>query len=171
VSEPEPAGTATDDDPARRRSRLGPLLVGLVMIAVGLVLLWQIFEIPAEGFGMQGPRFFPAVVVAIWLGLAVIYLAQHVVSLRRSGPGLPAARFDRAGPMGLLVLILVVYAFALDPLGYWIATSLLFIASARTLGSRRLRRDVIIGVALSLVVYLLFTRALGVRLPEGVLGL
>jgi putative tricarboxylic transport membrane protein len=39
------------------------------------------------------------------------------------------------------------------------------------LGSRHLLRDVIVGVGVAVVVYLSFTRFLGVRLPPGVLEL
>lgn len=158
------------DQDYRSRSRLGPFLVGAAMIVLGVVLLWQVFEIPAEGLAMQGPRFFPLFAVVLWLALALIYLIQHALRLVRAGDGLPAERFDHTRAALLLVVVLVVYAFLLDPLGYWIATSLFFVTSARTLGSRTLMRDVTIGVGLSLAVYLVFTRALGVRLPEGVLG-
>jgi putative tricarboxylic transport membrane protein len=140
------------------------------MVAIGLVLFWQIFSIPADGFGVQGPRFFPMLAVVLWLALSLVYLLQHAVRLRRHGDGLPAERFDHTRAIVLLVAILVAYAYLLEPVGYWIATAAFFVACARTLGSRNLVRDVVIGVLLSLGVYLVFTRALGVRLPEGVLG-
>jgi putative tricarboxylic transport membrane protein len=158
------------DSGHRSRSRLGPFLVGAGMVVIGLVLLSQVFAIPAPGFGMRGPRFFPMLAVVLWLALSVAYLAQHTVGLLRDRGGLPAERFERTPALLTLVAVLVVYAFILDPVGYWISTSLFFVAAARTLGSRSLVRDAAIGVVLSLTVYLAFTRALGVRLPEGVLG-
>lgn len=158
------------DEDYRSRSRLGPFLVGGGMIAVGLVLFRQVYAIPADGFAVQGPRFFPMLAVVLWLVLAVAYLVQHSWDLTRGGSGVPAERFEHTRAVLALVAILVVYAFVLAPVGYWIATSVLFVACARTLGSRSLMRDITIGVLLSLAVYLAFTRALGVRLPEGVLG-
>ena len=72
----------------------------------------------------------------------------------------------------LLTAILVVYAFLLNPLGYIIATALLFPAVAYVLGSRGRRkvlRNLAIGVALGVLVFFSFTELLGVRLPDGVL--
>lgn len=152
-------------------SRLGPLLVGVVMVVVGLVLLWQVFQIRAEGFSMQGPRFFPLIAVLLWLALSVTYLVQHGVRFVRDRGGLPAEPFAHTRALLVLVVLLVVYAYVLEPVGYVISTFVLFVASARALGSRKLPRDLVIGAVLSIVVYLAFTRALNVHLPEGVLGL
>jgi putative tricarboxylic transport membrane protein len=72
--------------------------------------------------------------------------------------------------VGWTGLALVLYALALNPLGYVLATSLFFPVVARILDSRKPGRDLIIGVGLSLVIYITFTRFLGVRLPAGLLG-
>jgi putative tricarboxylic transport membrane protein len=52
-----------------------------------------------------------------------------------------------------------------------ISTSAFFVGSSRAMGSRHLARDVAVGIGLSLLVYLSFTRLLGVSLPAGVLAL
>ena len=159
------------DDTQEGSTRLGPIVVGGVMLVVGLVLLWQTFLIPGEGFDPQGPRFFPLLVVVLWVVLSVLYLGGHLLKLARGRAGAPSEPFQHGLAALLLVVLLVGYAFVLDPVGYWIATSVFFVLAARLLGSRNLARDVTVGVALSLAVYLAFTQALGVRLPEGVLGL
>lgn len=171
MSESPQAPVEQIDEDYSSSSRLGPFLVGGVMIAVGAVLCWQVFAIPADGFGVQGPRFFPMLAVLLWLGLALVYLGQHTVGVLRGRGGVAAERFEHRRAAAALVLILVVYANVLDPVGYVVSTTVFFVACARTLGSRDLRRDVTIGLVLSLVVYFSFTRALGVRLPEGFLGL
>jgi putative tricarboxylic transport membrane protein len=71
----------------------------------------------------------------------------------------------------VLVALLVGYAYVLVPLGYVVTTSFFFVAAARTMGSRLVGRDIVVGIGLSLGVYLLFTGALGVSLPAGVLPL
>jgi putative tricarboxylic transport membrane protein len=159
-----------ESPPERPSTRLGPIVVGVVMLVAGLVLLWQTFQIPGEGFDPQGPRFFPLLVVVAWLVLSVLYLGQHLLQLARGREGAPSEPFQHGLSALLLVVLLVGYAFVLDPVGYWIATSVFFVLAARLLGSRNLMRDVTVGVLLSLAVYLAFTQALGVRLPEGVLG-
>jgi putative tricarboxylic transport membrane protein len=151
-------------------SVLGPFLVGAVMLALGSVMFWQTFAINAEGFDPLGPKFFPLVVISLWLLLSVLYLGQHTLKVVRTRTGLAAERFEHMRAAAALVVLLVVYAYVLDPLGYWISTSVFFVGAARAMGSRHLLRDVVIGVGLALLVYLSFTRALGVHLPEGVLG-
>ena len=54
--------------------------------------------------------------------------------------------------------------------GFVIASSALFWVAARGFGSRRPLRDAVIAVALAVVVFLAFTRGLGLSLPLGVLG-
>ncbi|HET6627125.1 MAG TPA: tripartite tricarboxylate transporter TctB family protein [Nocardioidaceae bacterium] len=165
-----PAVNELDEDHSST-STLGPFLVGGFMLVVGLVLLQQTFKINAEGFDPLGPKFFPLIVICLWLLLSVLYLLQHTLRVVRHRTGLAAERFDHMLGAGALVVLLVVYAYVLDPLGYWIATSIFFVGSARAMGSRNLARDIVIGIGLALLVYLSFTRALNVHLPEGVLGL
>ncbi len=160
-----------ESPPPPARARLGPVVVGAAMVLAGLVLLWQTLQIEGEGFDPQGPRFFPLLVVLFWLLLSVLYLAGHVSALVRDRRGMPEEAYPHRLPVVLLVVLLIAYAYALDPVGYWIATSVFFVLAARCLGSRNLARDTTVGVLLSLGVYLAFTQALGVRLPEGVLGL
>jgi len=69
-----------------------------------------------------------------------------------------------------VLALLVVYAALLESLGYVLATTIFFALNSRVLGSRRLRRDVLIGFAIGIAVYLFFTRLLGVRLPAGLLS-
>lgn len=169
-----PASPATDvhelDEDHSSASRTGPFVVGAAMLVIGVVLLIQTFRIPGEGFDPQGPRFFPLCVVVAWLLLSVIYLANHISKIIRTGQGETAEKFARMVPATVLVIALVVYALVLDSVGYLIATALFFVAAARVLGSRNWARDITVGVLLSAVVYFSFTQALGVRLPEGILG-
>jgi len=51
--------------------------------------------------------------------------------------------------------------------GFVIAGSVLFVCVARGFGSRRLIRDLSIGIVLALGVYLFFVKLLNVNLPAG----
>jgi putative tricarboxylic transport membrane protein len=165
----EPAPATSGGRPAG--SALAPLVAGAVMVAVGVLLLTQVFAIKADGFDPQGPRFFPLVVLTLLTGLSVVYLLQQVLAIVRGSGLLPAEPFTHMPAAAALVGLLVGYAFVLAPLGYVITTSLFFVGAARTMGSRHLSRDIAVGVGLSLLVYLSFTQALGVSLPAGVLPL
>ncbi|WP_377308299.1 tripartite tricarboxylate transporter TctB family protein [Phytohabitans flavus] len=72
---------------------------------------------------------------------------------------------------------LVGYALVLEytVVGYVPATAVFFVAAARLLGDRPWRevilRDAVVALALSLVIYVAFTRFLDIQLPAGVLPL
>jgi putative tricarboxylic transport membrane protein len=71
--------------------------------------------------------------------------------------------------VALIVVALLVYPFLLAPLGYTVATALFFPVVSRMMGSRRIVRDVLVGIGLGVVIYVTFTQFLGVRLPAGLL--
>lgn len=74
-------------------------------------------------------------------------------------------------PPALLAAALCGYVYALEPLGFVLASAVFFIAAARILGSRRPVRDIVVAVTLALAIYLAFTRLLDIQLPSGVLPL
>lgn len=154
----------------------GPRVAGLVLLVVGAVVLravWSIADPEDAGFSPVGPRFFPIVVAVGLIALSAAFLARATVA-----PDVElaeqAAEEDANTDWlrtGLALVVLFAYALLLDPLGYVLATTLLFAAMARVLGSRDAVRDVCVGLALAAVVYWAFTQQLGVLLPDGVLGL
>jgi len=107
--------------------------------------------------------------------------AAGVTSHRADGPAgdpsTPAVPTPGAGGLrslatpALLVAVLIGYLLVFDLLGYILATALAFVASAWVLGSRKLVRDVIIGVVLAIGIYYAFTELLSIRLPAGVFPL
>lgn len=169
----EPLGAGLDelDEDHTSSSAWGPFAVGATMLAIGAVALKETLAIRGEGFAPEGPRFFPLVVTVAWLALSLAYLVQQARAVLRERGSLPAERFDHRGGLVVLGALLVGYAYALVPLGYVLTTSVFFVAAARAMGSRVLVRDIVVGIGLTLGVYLLFTGVLGVSLPAGVLPL
>jgi putative tricarboxylic transport membrane protein len=68
-----------------------------------------------------------------------------------------------------MTALLLAYGFALEPVGYIISTFVLFLGGSWLLGSRAWRRDVAVGLGLSVGIYFLFTQLLAVPLPAGVI--
>jgi putative tricarboxylic transport membrane protein len=168
--EPE-GGTRTDP----QLSFLGARIFAAAILAFGLLVLFGTLQISGrQGFSPEGPRFFPLIVAVGLLIFGALFLIS--TTLRRDRYlGEKAAAVGTAThwpTTGLVVAILIVYALLLDPLGYIVATALLFPAEAYVLGSRERRsllRNFAIGVVLGTVVYFSFTELLGVRLPDGLL--
>lgn len=147
-------------------------LAGLGVIALGSIAVVGATQVrPGAGFVVVGPQVMPAIVGVglILLGSALLLRAtirpdadqaRHIAEESRSA--------DRRTLVGTLAA-LIVYALALGPIGYVLATTVFLPVVARILGSTAWRRDLAVGVLLSLAVYLGFTQGLGVRLPGGLL--
>jgi putative tricarboxylic transport membrane protein len=148
-------------------SRLVRIVAAIVLIVLSATFLVGVFDIRSpKGFDPAGPRFFPLLVTSAWLLLSIGYLVEGLRS-PRAGANADRSWFEPVSVSALLVL----YALLVVPLGYMIATALLFFAAARVLGSRQLVRDIVVAVVLAVVVYVSFTQFLDISLPEGVLGL
>lgn len=163
----------TDDQRERRRGLLGPRLAALFVLGLGGLTLTQVSQIgPGAGFIVVGPRVFP---IIVGIGLLVLGGAFVLRTTALPDKVLATEVADEEAathwPTTLSVLlVLVVYALLLGPLGYTVATALFFPAVARLIGSVHWRRDLIVGLVLGLAIYLTFTRILGVRLPAGILA-
>jgi putative tricarboxylic transport membrane protein len=170
--------TGSDDDRAPSEedlveeipegSPVAPVVAGVIALAVGVLLLWQGWQVRGD-LGPQGPRFLPVVLAIAWILLAAVYLASAVAGLARRRGGPVAERLDHVLRVLALVVALIVYAYILDFLGYVISTAVLFAVAAAILGSRNHIRDGVVAVGLTVAVYFLFTRGLNIYLPPGVL--
>jgi putative tricarboxylic transport membrane protein len=158
---------------AQTRSLLALRLAALAIMGLGGIILIQTPQIrESAGFSVVGPRVFPIIVgigcliFGLLFFLRVTAIPDHVLIADVTGE---EQITDWSTTLSLLG-ILIVYAAVLWPLGYVIATTLFFPLSSRILGSYQLRRDLLIGFLIGLIVYLTFTRLLGVRLPAGILS-
>ena len=166
----DPGVDMESDAPVVASSPAAPTVLGVVIVAIGAVLIWQAWKIPGS-FAPQGARFLPAVVAVAWTLLGVAYLAGALAALagRRHQPA--GERFDHLPRVVILVAVLVAYAYAIDPIGYLISTAVLFGVSAALLGSRNHVRDAVIAVLLTTATYFLFSRGMNIYLPPGLLPL
>lgn len=158
--------------PEDRRGLGGAQAFGALLLAFALYLLYDATRIrEGGGFTVVGPRVFPLFAAGALAVLAVIMLLRTTVW---ADPALASLGVEEAGAthwptVGVVLAILVVYPLAMSAVGYVIATALFVPAVARALGSKSPWRDLAVGAGLALVVYLGFTRGLGVRLPAGLL--
>jgi putative tricarboxylic transport membrane protein len=149
---------------------IGPRVAGGVLLTAGIVLFVNAISAAAEdGLTLGGPRLGPLLVTGGWVVLAAVYCVRQVVAPE-------GGRFVISTPL-MLVAGLVAYALVLKytVVGYVIATAVFFLFAARLLNIQGVRdvivRDLVVAVALSLGIYLAFTRLLGISLPAGVLPL
>ena len=156
-----------------REKRFADLAVAVAVIVLGICVGVGSFGIPlGAGYDRIGPRFFPSMVAA---GLVLLGSALAVAAIRARVTR-PAAA-ESAGTsistnwvaLGCLSVALLLNLFLLERAGFVIASSALFWLAASGFGSERPARDAVIAVLLSALVYVAFTRGLGLTLPLGIL--
>ena len=176
--------TTPEPEPGTRREAalLGPRLMAAALLGLAVLLVVSALGIArGGGYSVIGPATIPLVVAIGLLILGAIF-ALRTTLIPDTDLGTLAADEEAVthwATVGLAALALVAYALALDGfavgpldvpgLGYIVATALFLPITARILGSRSPIRDVIVGLAIAVVIYIGFTEFLGVRLPDGIL--
>ena len=153
-----------------RRSFAGPRLAGLALLAGSVAVLIAVTAIAGRGgYSPSGPRFVPLIVAIVLIALSVLFLARTFVRPDVELAERSAAEDDAThwATPALLVVALVAYVELLEPVGYPIATAVLFVVAAWLLGSRSPLRDAAIGLLLGFGLFTAFTQYLGVSLPAG----
>lgn len=159
-------------------ARLGPGRRGPVALAAGVLLLALVValeaaRIPQSAYAVVGPRVVPYTVAALLAGLGLLLLIQALAG-HLLAEGFGDEPVDRHA-LGWVGAGLALNVALIQPLGFVLASTLLFLCVARGFGSTRSVRDAAIGFALATLVFLGFSRLLGVRfgggLVEDLLGL
>jgi putative tricarboxylic transport membrane protein len=142
------------------------IALSLGVVAFGLGVAGVTATLPSEGgYAGIGPNFIPAVVAAGIIALGVLLAVEAFTGGWRKAPehtdAFAPAPFVwvSAGLFGHMLLI----AWA----GFVVAGTVLFACVARGFGSRRIARDLAIGLVLTLGIYLFFVKLLNVGLPAG----
>lgn len=155
----------------RRRFPInGELVLSLGILALGIFVAIQTMAIDVSpGYARVGPRVFPwvvsfaLIVLGLWLGREAF--ARNWVS---EDSAETATSFD--WPAFLWTGIgLVLHMTLIGRAGFIIAATALFVCVARAFGSRCTLRDAGIGLVLATVVFVGFSRGLGLELPAGML--
>ncbi|GHD71073.1 tripartite tricarboxylate transporter TctB family protein [Vogesella fluminis] len=157
----------------------GEQLLAIGIILIGLVMAWQIGDIPEEaGYAGIGPRFFPSLVVA---GLIVAGGALLMQRRHRNGPDtilsdgeddteqLEAEEAAERGEANWNMFIiasgsLLAHMALIGLVGFTLAGTFLCFGICRALETRRPALDLVLSFLLAIGLFHLF-KALGLNLP------
>lgn len=166
------------DAPVDRREQFYELGVATAVIVLGLVVLWQTRDIRISPMNAKiGPRVIPyivgsgLVVVGIWFAVDVLRGNVMAATGADDAEDVDVDATTDWRTVAAIAVSLGAYLALLERAGFIAASSLLFFGAAAGMGSRRFVRDAAVAVALSVAVYVLFTRGLSLRLPEGIVPL
>jgi putative tricarboxylic transport membrane protein len=158
------------EEATRPAASWAQLAFAAAILLVGVLVLEQGLSVRGD-LSPQGPRFFPTALGVLWLVLGGFYLASRIRVVVSRTEDESTERLAHVKRLAVLAILLVAYVYVLYPLGYVLSTAVFFGGAAAALGSTHHRRDVVVGVLLSVAVYFLFSRLLGISLPSGVLPL
>lgn len=154
-------------------SRINPgeLLISIALVALGIYTLTSAQDIGAGGgYSSVGPRVFPQLIGGGLLILGGI-LTWHAVSGGwRNVPMDEEHDEPDWVAFAILSAAVILHMVSIGWAGFVLASTFLFALVARGFGSRRMFRDIVIGIVLSTLTFFLFTQGLGLSLPSGLLG-
>lgn len=145
-----------------------------LLLALGVFVMVDTttIEIPKAASNV-GPRFFP---YAVGLLLSAAAVAV-IVNILRGGHAEPeeGELVDPSQPfnarrVALFIGAVAIFAALVTPLGYVPATAISFFIGAYALGARHYTRLAVGSLLVALVIYVAFTRGLGIYLPPGLLN-
>jgi putative tricarboxylic transport membrane protein len=151
------------NDPATGRRPDGAAFVIAALLAgLGALLIWQGRTIPDKGgYAGIGSGDVP---VFIGVGLWLLALGHVWKGLRHGALGVPR---QEAMPVLFITAGLALQLILLHPLGFSVASGLLFACTAGAFGKRNFAISLPVGIVFALVIYGVFDRLLKLNLPAG----
>lgn len=139
-------------------------IFGGIGLVLAVIYAWQATLIQVSFINdALGPKTFPFIIAAL-LGLTSIFF------LLKPDPAPQWPSFGRFAEIGLAALVMFAYAFALPEIGFVIATAFAAAYLTWRLGTRPLQ-SVVVGIATSMGIFIIFRMVLGLSLARGPLGI
>ncbi|RRV06722.1 tripartite tricarboxylate transporter TctB family protein [Pseudomonas sp. v388] len=138
----------------------------LLLACAGLALMAWPYEAPFS-YEPVGPRAFPLLMLGL-MGVALLYLLIRPTPIVHTEDEPPLDR-ETLTKIGICIALLLVFAGLFEPLGFILSSILIGIPMARLYGGRWVP-SVVVVVAMSVGLYLLFDKAMDVPLPLGLLS-
>ncbi|MEA1081173.1 tripartite tricarboxylate transporter TctB family protein [Marinobacter qingdaonensis] len=142
---------------------LGDRVLGLGLLVLAVAYGWaaQQWPEPFGGAESVGPETFPTI-------LSVVLVAGSLYLMIRPDPDAQWPIGKSALELVVSVLVLVVYAFLLEPLGFIVSTTLAVGTLSWRMGAAP-KRAFVTGLVSAVVVFVLFNYGLSLSLPAGLL--
>ncbi|MGL4614738.1 MAG: tripartite tricarboxylate transporter TctB family protein [Shewanella sp.] len=148
------------------RDLIGSLLFIAVFTGYG-VLAWQIPLLPFEEFEVVTSSTMPKIYASMGLMFSLFCLVAVLLkgnTLQQGGAQLTKAALQQTAA---LMVLMVLYAAGLEPLGFIAATFLFLVAGFWLMGERRFKILLLASVPVVLLFWVLMTQVLGIYLAFG----
>lgn len=138
----------------------------LLLACAGLALMAWPYQAPFS-YEPVGPRAFPLLMLGL-MAVALLYMLIRPTPIVHSDDEPPLDR-ETLTKIGICIALLLVFAGLFEPLGFILSSILIGIPMARLYGGRWIP-SVVVVIAMSVGLYLLFDKAMDVPLPLGLLS-
>lgn len=148
----------------------GGVGLGVGIVVLALACLTQVIGVQAtSSYDYIGPRNIPMVlIVLLGIGGGLIALAGWRGELREQNEEEREINRKTAWDSVLLVSVgMVGMALTIQPAGFIPAATFCFVLAARAFGSRKLLKDLVAGLVLTIITFFAFTKLLNLVLPAG----
>jgi len=149
------------DTPSHRRPDRAAMAIGVALLVLGLLVGWDASHVGGGAYARVGPATVPYLISAVLVALSI----WTMVEAWRGD--FPEREHDEFAPIVWIVGGLAAQLILLNTAGFSIATGLLFAATARAFGRRKLWMTIPIGILLCFAIWILFTQVLRLALPAG----
>jgi putative tricarboxylic transport membrane protein len=148
--------------PASRRVDSAGIVIALVLAGLAAVLVWDASQLQSNSPYGMGPHAMPIVIA---VGLGILAIGNLVDAMRGNLPARESADPKTVWLIlgGLAALIAIIGLGG----GFILATTALFVTTAKAFGRRAFLADLAIGFVLTTLIYLAFDRLLTLSLPAG----
>ena len=151
---------------AHPRPAIGETIIGAGVVVLAIVMFWQAMSIPVSPLYAQvGPTVVPLMTAAA-LGMLGVLLLIDAWQGGWQPEEENAVTTDRAALLWI-VAGLVLNVVLIGPIGFTVASIILFVCVARGFGSKNIVRDALIGAAFALIAYFGFATTLGINIGSG----
>lgn len=157
-------------------ARWSELVVAGGIIAIAILILWLSKDFRVPRSVRISPKVFPQLVGIGMLLVGVWYVVDIVRVPSRLSAGEDSEDVDLEaeanwGTLFFVGLGLTSFALLVESAGFAIAAAVMFTICSTAMGSKKIHMNILIGALLGFTVFYIFDRLLGVRLPDGWLGL
>jgi putative tricarboxylic transport membrane protein len=142
------------------------LWAAVIMFLFSAVFLWQSLKLDYKGPLGVGPGFFPFWLSLILIILSILYLLnaiKHVVSIHSIFP-----KNKALGEFLVIIGSMVLFVLLLEPIGFVAASALALIVLLYR--SFTWYMSLLLSVGISVIIFLIFAKALDVPLPVNSFG-
>ncbi len=146
------------------------LISGLVSLVIGILITWMTLNLPEASIGIpNAPKAFPGGLGVLMIIFSAALIGREILRLKKE-PAAGGRKESTANPfllqIGLTCLFGVLYAVLFKVIGYVLSTFLFLTVELWLFNGAKWKINLIVAISFSLFIYLMFSKALGVYLPQ-----